>query len=219
MNNVRVKGFKDITFWQDGGIGLIVLRSDQGGLVNWNAISELVAALGTASIDDKVTSIAITGLNENFSSGLKSETADMETAMAILDSANSLISLVYSLEKPIFSILSGDAIDAGYELALMSDVVISHSENKVGFTSGYNFTVGGSITAGRFKNALSVSSAEEGKNVDVVLPKDTLLDDARKYVLEHQGYNYHLLRRRAMRGLRESILEERENFLRKYQPQ
>lgn len=216
MNNVRVKGFKDITFWQDGGIGLIVLRSDDSGLVNWNAIPELVAAIGTASIDDKVESIAITGLNENFSRGLKAETIDMDTARDILDSSNSLISLIYSLEKPVFSILSGDAIDAGYEIALLADIIISHGENKTGFNRGYKFSIGGSITASKFRSRLSVSNAEEGKNVDVIFPKDKLLDDAKKYILEHQYFDYHLLRRRSMRGLRESILEERENFLRNF---
>ncbi|AKA49607.1 hypothetical protein IX51_11390 [uncultured archaeon] len=216
MNNVRVKGFNDITFWQDSGIGLIVLRSDDNGLINWNAINELVAAIGTASIDDKVKSIAVTGMNEHFSVGLKADSTDFETAKAILESANSLISLIYSLEKPVFSVLSGDAIDAGYELALLGDVVISHEENRVGFNRGYNFSIGGSITVQKFRNKLDLCDASEGSNVDVLLPKDKLLDEAKKYILNHQDYSYHLLRRRSMRGLRESILEERENFLRQF---
>lgn len=216
MNNVRVKGFKDITFWQDSGIGLIVLRSDPQGLVNWNAIGELVASLGTASIDDKVEAIAITGLNENFSTGLKVEQNNIETAREILDATNSLVSLVYSLEKPIFSILSGHSVNAGYEIALLSDVIMSHDQNKVGFDMGYNFTSGGSITSLRFRNRLDVSMAEERKNVDLVLPKETLLEDAKKFILDHKDFDYHLVRRRAMRGLRESMLEERENFIRRY---
>lgn len=216
MNNVRVKGFKDITFWQDNGIGIIVLRTDDKGLVNWNAVGELIASLGTASIDENVKAIAITGINENFATGMKAEENNIETAQAILDSANSLISLIYSLEIPIFSILSGDAIDCGYEIALLSDVLIAHKGAKVGFSKGYNFTLGGSITALKFRNNLDVTEVSEGKNVDIVLPKETLLQDAKEYILEHRDYNYHLLRRRSMRGLRESILEERESFLKRY---
>lgn len=216
MNNVRVKGFKDITFWQDSGIGLIVLRSDPQGLVNWNAIGELVASIGTASIDDNVEAVALTGINENFSTGLKVEEDNMETARAILESTNSLVSLIYSLEKPIFSILSGNTLNAGYELALLSDAIMSHDQNKVGFDPGYNFTSGGSITSLRFRNRLDISSAEAGKNVDFILPKDTLLEDAKKFILDHKDFDYHLVRRRTMRGLRESMLEERENFIRRY---
>lgn len=216
MNNVRVKGFKDITFWQDSGIGLIVLRSDENGLVNGNAIGELVAAIGTASIDDKVEAVAITGLNENFSTGLKVERNDLDTVRAVLDSSNSLVSLIYSLEKPIFSILSGDATNMGYEIALLSDVILSHNGNRVGFDAGYNFIAGGSITSVRFRNKFEASIAEEGRNVDRVLPKDTLLEDAKNFILEHKDFDYHLVRRRAMRGLRESMLEERENFMRRY---
>ncbi len=216
MSDVRVKGFYDITFWQDAGIGLIVLRSDDDGMINVNALAELVAALGTASIDDNVKAVAITGMNNHFSTGIKGDSVDRKTAEEIFSHSNSLLSLIFSLEKPVFSVLPGDATDAGYEIALLGDRILAADGAKVGYSRGHGFLVGGSITTGRFRDNLSIAEASEGKNVDTVLPRDTLLEDAKKYILENQGYDFHLIRRRFMRGLRESLLEEKESYLRKY---
>ncbi len=216
MSDVRVKGFYDITFWQDEGIGLVVLRSDDQGLIRGNALAELVAAIGTASFDDQVKSVAITGLNNKFSSGLKEEKIDSETANNIFSNVNSLISLIYSLEKPIFTVLPGDALDTGYEIALLGDIILAAEGTTVGYNSNHVFMAGGSITTSKFRDNFDIREAEAGKNVDVVLPKDTMLEEAKKYIKAHQGYDYHLLRRRSMRNMRESLLEEKENFFRKY---
>lgn len=215
MNDVRVKGFYDITFWQDSGIGLIVLRSDEKGMVKSNAVAELVTALGTASFDDNVKAVALTGMNNNFCTGIKGDEIDRKSFEELFEYTNSLISLIYSLEKPIFSLLSGDAMDAGYEIALLGDELISAEDVKVGYNSGHTFMLGGSITTPKFRSGMNLGNADEGKNVDRVLPRDTFLDDAKKYILEHQGFDYHLMRRRLMRNMRESLLEEKDNFLRR----
>ena len=208
-NNIRVKGYDDISFWQEDGIGLIVLRSSNEGFITHNTINELISAIGTASIDDDVKSIAITGHNNQFSRGLFLEEKSLSEISSVLESTSTLISMVYSLEKPVFSVLSGDAIDLGYELALMTDAVLSGEEVKVGFNPGYRFMLGGSMTSSRFRS-FTISEAKSGSNVDRVFQKDSLLENAKEFIKENEGFSYHLLRKRTMSDLRTAILEERE---------
>lgn len=208
-NNIRVKGFDDISFWQEDGIGLIVLRSSNEGLITHNAIDELISAVGTASIDDNVKSIAITGQNNQFSTGLFHKENSLAEITSILNSTSTLVSMIYSFEKPVFSILSGDALDIGYELALLTDAILSSKDAKVGFRPGYQFVLGGSMTSARFRN-FAILESKAGSNVDRVFNKDSLLEDSKAFIKENEGYPYHLLRKRTMADLRTALLEEKE---------
>lgn len=212
MSDIRVKGYDDITFWQEEGIGLIVLRSPDNGLLRPNVINELITSLGTAAIDDKVKAIGMTGINDNFSRGISMENITIIEAQQLLESTNALASIIYSIEKPIFSILNGNAIDAGYEIALLTDVIISSNSAKVGFSPNHKFILGGSLTLSRFRR-LQINEAEEGKNVDKVFNRENLLNDSKDYILQNLGYDYHLIRRNLMRDLKGAMMEERDAFM------
>ena len=212
MSDIRVDGYKSISFWQEDNIGLVVLRPVDNSHLETSHISELVTAIGTAAMDDGVKAVAITGLNMRYGTGFNF--GDRKETENLMEYCGALLSLVYSIEKPIFTIVNGNAIDIGYEIALLGDVMISSNAIEVGFSSSYTFMLGGSITSSRFKN-YGKGKAVSGVNVDIVYNPENLLDDAKKYITEHFLFDYPLVRRRRMISFRESLLEEREHFFKR----
>lgn len=209
MSDIRVDGYSSISFWREDEIGVIVLRTGDDSMLNTGHVSELITSLGTAAMDDNVRAVAITGINLRFAKGLDLDnSADLDN---IMQYGQALLSLVYSIEKPIFTIIGGEAIDAGYEIALMGDVLLASRNNEVGFNKSYTFMLGGSITSSRFR-CTDVAKASAGSNVDLTFDQDKLLDDAKQYISEHADFDYPLIRKRRMMSLRESLLEEREHL-------
>jgi|YelNatPaOPRAMG01_1025707.scaffolds.fasta_scaffold09309_6 enoyl-CoA hydratase/carnithine racemase len=212
MSDIRVDGYKSISFWQEDNIGLVVLRPDDSSNLEISHISELVTAIGTAAMDDGVKAVAITGLNMRYGTGFNF--GDRRSTENLMEYCGALLSLVYSIEKPIFTIVNGNAIDIGYEIALLGDVVISSNAIEVGFSSSYTFMLGGSITSSRMKNP-GRGRAVSGVNVDIAYNPENLLDDAKRYITDHFLFDYPLVRRRRMISFRESLLEEREHFFKR----
>lgn len=212
MSDIRVSGFNDITFWQEDGIGVVVIRTDERGFARKNFVNELIMALTTASTDDQVRSVAITGINNNFLSGIIDKPGSNGELLDFLNSTSTFVSVLYSIGKPVYSILSGNSIDVGREISLATDLVISSDKAMVGYNEGYKFMAGGSMTSLRFPR-MTVSAAREGQNVDLVYPANTLLDSAKKFIIEDSGFSRHLMRRTRMRDMRLSLLEEREEMI------
>jgi enoyl-CoA hydratase/carnithine racemase len=212
MSDIRVSGFNDIIFWQEDGVGIIVIRSNENGLARRNFINELIMALTTASTDDMVKSVAITGINNNFLSGLIDAPKNSHELFDFLNYTSTFLSVVYSLGKPIYSILSGDSLDLGREISLATDIIISSDSANIGFSKNYRFMAGGSITSLRFP-LLDVSVATEGKNVDLVYSGKTLLESAKKFIISDSGRSRHLMRRARLRDMRVTLLEEGEDIL------
>ena len=212
MSDIRVSGFNDIIFWQEDGIGIVVIRTNEKGLARRNFINELIMALTTASTDDAVRSVAITGINNNFLSGMMDDPRTTQELLDFTNSTSTFLSVLYSIGKPVYSILSGDSIDIGREISLATDLIIATDSAKVGYSEGYKFRAGGSITSMRFP-MLDVSAAENSRNVDIVYPGGTLLDSAKKFILSDMGYGRHLIRRTRLRDMRISLMEEREELI------
>ncbi|QRF74887.1 3-hydroxypropionyl-coenzyme A dehydratase [Thermoplasmatales archaeon] len=213
MSDIRVDGYQSISFWKEESIGIIVLRSDDNSGLDISHISELVTAVGTAAMDDSVKAVALTGINMRFATHLNFE-SNVSQIDNMMDYTRALLSLVYTIDKPIFSILNGNAIDVGYEIALLADVMISSNNIEVGFSPQYTFMLGGSITSARFKD-LDRGKPASGVNSDLVYHSENLLDDAKKYITDHLLFDYPLIRRRRMISFRESLLEEREHFFKR----
>ncbi|MGC8505411.1 MAG: enoyl-CoA hydratase-related protein [Thermoplasmata archaeon] len=212
MSDIRVSGFNDIIFWQEDGIGIVVIRTNEKGLARRNFINEIIMALTTASTDDAVRSVAITGINNNFLSGMMDEPRTGQELLDFMNSTSTFLSVLYSIGKPVYSILSGDSLDIGREISLATDIIMASDRAMVGYSDGYKFRAGGSITSLRFP-MLGVSAAEEHRNVDIVYPGNTLLDSAKKFILSDMGYSRHLMRRTRLRDMRISLLEEREELI------
>jgi hypothetical protein len=212
MSNIRVQGYNQISFWQEEGIGVIVLRTNSKGLIGVRGVEELLTALSIASVDQEVKSVAITGMNNIFCKGI--ELIDShEEKKEFLDACSSLATLVGSMRKPIFAVLNGDAINEGYEIALLCDLIISKKGFSLGVDSGYYFKLGGSLTSQRFRK-FKLSKAVEEKNTDFVITEnDTFLEDSLKIIHQEESFPYPERRNSSLINLKGVLDYERSTFL------
>lgn len=203
MSDIRVKGFDDISFWREDDIGLIVIRSSSEGQIRKKTLDELIMALSTASIDPSIRSIAITGQNDVFCRDI----GDWENPNDLLSSLRALASIMYSLEKPVSAIVNGDAMDTGYELALLCDSIIASPLAKLGFKTNYMFSMGGSLSSLKF-TSFEIAKATEKVNCDYVFPAADLLGVAKEKIQEICSNNLVLRRKNRLRFIREAVGEE-----------
>lgn len=209
-NNITTHGYNDITFWKEEDIGLIVIRCDSKGQSRQSLFKELLQAIGIAFMDETVKSIAFTGINEIFLKEILLED-EKYAAYDFFDYAHTLIKTIYSVNKPIFSLINGPAIGIGYEIALLSDVIIASSTSLLGFPPGYNFVLLGSLTSSRLGIRV-VEPAKEGINADYVIGHDNFIEDAKNKVHELDTLKYHLNRRYRLKGFEEAMLFEKDNY-------
>ncbi len=215
MSNLRVHGYKHITFWQEDGIGVIALKSDSRGVCNVDVIRELIMAFGTAVADDEVKSVALTGINNNFLTGL-SWFEDSQDFAETVDMSHTLVNIIAALKKPVFALLNGNCIDYGYELALLSDYIISDENTVVGFNNGYLFMAGGSATWPRFR-FLGTGGAKEGINVDRVIPANAdFLTRSKELILSYSDFDFPSIRRNLLSGITTAVLLETDKLLRSF---
>lgn len=209
-SNITTHGFHDLSFWKEENIGLIVMRCDSKGRSRQNLFKELLQVVGIAYMDESVRSIAITGINEIFLREIMLEEKD-GAAHEFFDYAHALIRTIYSLNKPVFSLVNGPAAGIGYEIALLSDAIISSSSSVMGYPPGYNFVLLGSLTSSRF-GVRPVEPAKQGLNADYVLEHDNFMADAKKKVHELDMLRYSLNRKIRFRGFEEAMLLEKDNY-------
>ena len=209
-SNITTHGFHDLSFWKEENIGLIVMRCDSKGRSRQNLFKELLQVVGIAYMDESVRSIAITGINEIFLREIMLEEKD-GAAHEFFDYAHALIRTIYSLNKPVFSLVNGPALGIGYEIALLSDAIISSSSSVMGFQPGYNFVLLGSLTSSRF-GVRPVEPARQGINADYVLDHDNFMADAKVKVHELDMLRYSLNRKIRFRGFEEAMLLEKDNY-------
>lgn len=209
-SNITTHGFHDLSFWKEENIGLIVMRCDSKGRSRQNLFKELLQVVGIAYMDESVRSIAITGINEIFLREIMLEEKD-GAAHEFFDYAHALIRTIYSLNKPVFSLVNGPALGIGYEIALLSDAIISSSSSVMGFQPGYNFVLLGSLTSSRF-GVRPVEPAKQGINADYVLDHDNFMADAKVKVHELDMLRYSLNRKIRFRGFEEAMLLEKDNY-------
>ncbi len=209
-SNITTHGFHDLSFWKEENIGLIVMRCDSKGRSRQNLFKELLQVVGIAYMDESVRSIAITGINEIFLREIMLEEKD-GAAHEFFDYAHALIRTIYSLNKPVFSLVNGPALGIGYEIALLSDAIISSSSSVMGFPPGYNFVLLGSLTSSRF-GVRPVEPARQGINADYVIDHDNFMADAKVKVHELDMLRYSLNRKIRFRGFEEAMLLEKDNY-------
>ncbi len=213
MSNLRVRGFSYITFWQEDSIGLIVLKSDKNGNIRTSAFSELMQALALAAADEKVKYIAITGMNSFFAKDLY-----LKPEESIVDSLETMLSFsLFSsgVQKPVVSLINGDALNIGYEIALLTDLVISSEKARCGFQKDYKCLMGGTIARRRFYDP-GISNAEKNKNSDIVIEGIDFLGQAKDFLLNKLRTNIFTERAAFRWDIKERIMEEQISFLKEY---
>ncbi len=210
MSNIRVKGFNSITFWQEDSIGLIVIKSDRNGNIQTNTLNELMQSLAIAAADEKVKYIGLTGINSVFAKDIyfKPEESIKEALETML--SYSLFSS--GVQKPIISLINGDAINIGFEIALLSDIIISSSKAKCGFAKDYTCLMGGSIARRRFFDP-TLAKPSARINCDKVIEEIDFLGKAKEFILNDVRNNIYMERNAFRWDLKERIYEEQINFL------
>lgn len=214
MSNLRVKGFDYISFWEEDNIGIIAIRIDSKGVTSVGVINELILSLGTAMSDNKITSIAITGINDVFLKGLVWE-SDKQDFLEVMDSSHMLATILYGIRKPVFSLLNGDCLNFGYELALLTDRIIARPSSNVGFSADYGFMAGGSMTWSRFRYT-GTGKSRAGINVDVVGDDANFLGYCKEYINDNQRFDFSTIRRANFGLLQNAIMAETDTQLRNY---
>jgi enoyl-CoA hydratase/3-hydroxyacyl-CoA dehydrogenase len=102
---------------------------------------DLKKALATASRDEAIRFIAITGAGESFSAGLDikevgSFESKSDARAFVYGVVKPFWDQLLSCDKPILSIVDGPAYGAGAEIALASDIVIASTRSKFAFSGG-----------------------------------------------------------------------------------
>lgn len=212
MSDITTKGFSQISFWKEENIGLIVLRSDSRGFCSQNLIKELLEVVSIGYMDDSLDTLAFTGLNNFFLSEILIDD-QKESLEEFFEMLHTFIRTIASINKPLFSVINGNATGIGYEFALLTDVLIASDGVMVGFPSHYRFVSLGSLSCQRF-GPQTVSRAMEGKNVDFTFPYDDFLADAKHKIHELEGIDYALVRKHRLANFELAMLTEKDKYLR-----
>ncbi len=116
------------------GVATIVLsRPAARNALGWPMWRELQRAVGEVATDSEVRAVVLTGAGGVFSAGgdLKSSPArgsGQLAAVARLELAQQVVSMLYQLPKPTVAAVEGFAVGIGWSLVLACDLVISASD-------------------------------------------------------------------------------------------
>lgn len=208
----RVAGYKEISFWQEDGIGVITILSDDSGNVTPNFFEEILKAISVGIVDEKVKAIAITGSNENFLSGMRKH--ESMTISDYLEMTSALATFLGTMNKPLFALVNGKCSDMGVEVALLCDTILATEKVEFNISEHYLPTMGLSRTIQRFSH-FRKGRPVEGMNCDVILPEETFLDESSKYILSHTNTYLVMMRQDKLRDFNNIINFEQKMFLTK----
>jgi hypothetical protein len=203
-----VEGFKKLSFWREESVGIVTFLSP--GWIDSGLLEELIQVFSIAAVDDKVSSLILTGSNFIFSRGIViPENRTYPDLRDYYKRVQSLVLFWISLEKPIFSAINGTATNNGVSIALLADEVF-HSENSKIMIDEVEPTMFlGNLTIPQKvileDNSLRVKGIEVGKEnmMEDVFEKSKLL----------QRLGYHRFRRQRFPDLEQMLLREEIDFL------
>ncbi|TQV94177.1 enoyl-CoA hydratase/isomerase family protein [Cordyceps javanica] len=152
------------------GVRLLCLnRPEKRNALSQPLIRSLLSALSNASADDHIFSIILTGNGPFFCAG-----ADLND-IATLDEAGARASRYLedlckgfaAVKKPIIAAVNGPALGGGFEIALMSDFIVSAEpayfvlpETKIGLIPGAGGTQRLTAAVGKYRAMRSILLAE-----------------------------------------------------------
>ncbi|MGC8496800.1 MAG: enoyl-CoA hydratase/isomerase family protein [Thermoplasmata archaeon] len=190
------KEFKKLQFWAEDRIGIMALDNGTNNDLDIELLSEILSALSVGITDPEIEFIVMTGTKNTFSMGLnfcEKNFENREEIQTILNIGHSIAATLLSTPKLVVSILNGTAVDAGFELVLLSDIILSKENVKVGFP-GLWFDLPHIIGTpalfssiyGRNKYYKMICEqsflAESIDVVNKILPADTLMKSAKEYI-------------------------------------
>ena len=209
MNNVNVDGFSGISFWREDSLGIIVIKTNKNFNVTRNTIDEIILALTSASLDSEVKAVAFTGQNNYFANSIEANKCE---TLDLLESARTLCLSLASFDKPVFALLNGPSKNSGYEISLLTDYIISTTNNEVGFSNDYEFIMGGSVTSQKFKS-IDIGLAKENLNVDAVVARENFLGDSVELLNKINSHVMVQTRKSRLRHIREVLDDEHLRYI------
>ncbi|MAT38626.1 MAG: methylglutaconyl-CoA hydratase [Ectothiorhodospiraceae bacterium] len=122
-------------------IGTITLnRPEKRNALSANLVAELHASIDSASVDENVRVIVITGAGKAFCAGADLaylQQINQNSPEANAEDSRRLMDMIYALRtapKPTVAKVNGHALAGGCGLALACDIVIAQEEARLGFT-------------------------------------------------------------------------------------
>jgi cyclohexa-1,5-dienecarbonyl-CoA hydratase len=106
-------------------VGYVTLDNPPVNIMTQALMDALAAVLATAATDGDLKAIAITGEGKAFSAGADVGEHKPEQAPGMIESFGRLFRNLDALEIPVVMAVNGTAMGAGFELALMADVLLA----------------------------------------------------------------------------------------------
>jgi 3-hydroxypropionyl-coenzyme A dehydratase len=132
-----MSNLKYIQIETDENIGIVKInRPEALNAMNSDVVSDLSNAIDNVGADDSIRVVIITGAGErSFCAGADISymvNIDPITAEKYASSAQSVLSKIEKLEKPVIAAVNGFALGGGCELAMVCDMRVASSNAKLG---------------------------------------------------------------------------------------
>ena len=126
--------FQTITVKTDGPVALITLnRPTAMNAVCGAMLSETADAFDALEKEDAVRVVVLTGDKTYFAAGTDVLELAGENADAAFDAYARFLKTALTFKKPVIAAVAGYAFGAGFELALLADIVIAGDNARFGF--------------------------------------------------------------------------------------
>ena len=132
-----MSNLKYIQIETDANIGIVKInRPEALNAMNSDVVSDLSSAIDSVGANDDIKVVIITGAGEKaFCAGADISymvNIDPITAENYASSAQSVLSKIERLEKPVIAAVNGFALGGGCELAMVCDIRVASSNAKLG---------------------------------------------------------------------------------------
>ncbi len=114
------------------GVAVLTLDSPPLNILTASMMDEISGALAAVRADPSLKAMALTANGKAFSAGADVGEHRPEDAPAMIASFSRMFTLLGGLELPIVMGVDGAALGAGFELAMMSDVLLATERAKFG---------------------------------------------------------------------------------------
>src|SRR5512140_3851154 len=121
-----------VRFEAKDGVAFITLASPPLNILSMAMMDELTAALERATADRALLAVAISAEGRAFSAGADIGEHRPELAPGMIAAFGRLFALLGAIEMPVVMAVDGPALGAGFELAMMADILLATDRTTFG---------------------------------------------------------------------------------------
>jgi cyclohexa-1,5-dienecarbonyl-CoA hydratase len=121
-----------VRFEAKDGVAFITLASPPLNILSMAMMDQLTASLERARADRSLLAVAISAEGRAFSAGADIGEHRPEQAPAMIAAFGRLFALLGAIELPVVIAVDGPALGAGFELALMADILLATDRSTFG---------------------------------------------------------------------------------------